>query len=196
MSPLDSRPRLSEGPVRMSPEGAMGAVLRLSRLSLRCQLEAECAKAGKRTADKSTLERLTLGVSVIDQHGAPPMRVPKPSGGWVKVPIAVAAAIAESRLPEDEKAKYAHFKAEVPKLQKAARGERGRRMVDREIERRRAVFLRRFFPVPEPDEWQPGFWSPREHALIESTIINKLKAIENPVEPLWWPDGWKEAMER
>ncbi len=199
------RAELSDGPVSLAsgPPPAMARLFRLQALSLRSLLEDECAKSGKRTADKSTLERLALTTTRVEMSGGPPRRLDQPSALWLTVPKAVAIAIACSRLPEGEKLKYAHFTAEAQKVLAAARGERGRWLAEQEVERRRAVFLSRFFPVPTPSRmrgdmpeggWSPGFWSAGEYDLIERTIRNKLRAVENPVEPLWWPDGWQEAM--
>ncbi len=186
--PLDAAPQ------RFTPSASMARLIRLSRLSLRWQLEQE-AKRGKVT--RSTLERLSTRSVPVDQSGGPPLRVTAPSGGWVKVPMAVSVAIAVSRLPEGkEQRDYATFVAEEPKLlAKAGRSDRARRTIQREIEQRRAVFLSRFFPVPKPEEWHPGFWTPGQYSQIEQSICAALRDIEKPCEPQWWPDGWREALE-
>lgn len=200
------RPALSKGPVSPSVSGpppSMARLFRLQALSLRVLLEAECGKSGKRTADKSTLERLAIAKARVPMSGGPPMLLDQPSAHWLSVPKSVAIAIACSRLPESERLNYAHFEAEAQKVVAAAPGDKGKRRAREEVERRRAVFLTRFFPVPEPSRWQgetpvggwsPGFWSPDEYAQIEEQLRTRLRAIENPVEPLWWPDGWREAM--
>ncbi len=186
--PLDSGPR------RILPTAAMSRMLRLSKLSLRWQLEQE-AKRGKVTA--STLEKLAVKRVPVSMSGGQPLRVVAPSGGWVKVPMAVSVAIAVSRLPEGkEQQDYATFQAEEPKLlAKAGRSDRARRTIQREIEQRRAVFLSRFFPVPKPEEWHPGFWTPRQYNEIEQRLRAALRNIEKPCDPQWWPDGWREALE-
>ena len=201
--PLDSGPR------RLAPTAAMARLLRLSKLALRFQLEQEAKREKGGKATRSTLERLSIVVHPVAMSGGPPMRVDGPSGGWVKVLIASAAAIAESRLPSEAQANYAAFKAEIPKLMAAAgQSAKRRRQIEREIEHNRSVFLGRFFPVPAPGsdpgqeprrgergEWHPGFWTPAQYEEIEQGICRALRRIEKPCEPQWWPDGWREALE-
>lgn len=199
--PLDSGPR------RLTPAPAMARLLRLSKLALRWQLEAAAKKDGRVT--RSTLERLSLVYHPVAMSGQGPMRVVGPNGGWVKVLMGISVAIAESRLPEQERANYARFKAEIPKLMaNVGQSEKGRRRMQREIEANRAVFLGRFFPVPHPGshpseepkrgergEWHPGFWTPQQYDQIEQHLRAALRSIETPCEPQWWPDGWREALE-
>lgn len=170
--------------------GALGRLVGLSRMSLRWQLEQE-ARRGPVT--KSVLERLAMRHTRVEVPGHVALSLERPHGGWVKVPIAIAAAIAESRLPDGERAKYEAFKAEIPKLMARGNGDRARRDIERQIEHNRAVFLSRFFPVPKPEEWGPAFWSPAELDEIETRLRAALRRIKTPAEPTWWPDGWRET---
>lgn len=127
---------------------------------------------------------------------------------WPDVLRMMAVAIAETRMratEPDEAAKFDEFTGEVHKLRREVKGsgQKRQRAVKLETERRRAVFLSRWFPVPgpAPEVWSFGCvnalttWSPSEMSVIVSNLLEHI-STECPAEPAWFPHGWRDAVVR
>ena len=155
-------------------------------------------------ASKGAVSAETLaGISATRAQPGPP-----PYHQWPDVLRKIAVKIAESRMRESEPREalaYDEFVLESQRLRAAVRhdGKGKRRAVGHEVERRRAVFLSRWFPVPKPAPriWSykcPNAlttWSRAEMRLIVASLLQRIET-ENPVEPAWYPDGWRESAAR
>jgi hypothetical protein len=129
-----------------------------------------------------------------------------PHHRWPDVLRSVAIAIAEERmrrLEPGEAVKFDEFAGEVRKLRRECKGhgQAKEKAVELETNRRRAVFLSRWFPVPPPAPrvWNYGApnalttWSPAELGGIAENLLGMIET-GNPVEPSWYPDGWRDSV--
>lgn len=209
ISPQDSA--RSTPPGRVSPwspplPAGMEAPVHLSRLAWRWLLHTDLRAEQVKAAQAGRVAPVGLGPDGLDRIMARQERalavggdlMPTPRQRWPDVPRAVARAIAiEAMQAEPEEAE--RF-ASMTRADKAAvadaktRGQRAHQAEDFRAQREQCVFLSRFFPVPAPGCWTLEAWTRAQTMQIGRKLAEALAQREQPAEPAWFPDGWRESM--
>lgn len=161
-----SRPLSIGERVDLTPRADFWWWLHLSQLSMRLMLQA--AKVENRRIDSpQSLEHLNLG--------------------WPEALRRIAEAHAYRIGQQQEPAEVARV-SEVP----AAFPDGAPRPV-KLVQRERAVFLSRWFPVPKPGEVGPASWTQPELREIARWVVASVKTDSDA----WpeYPDGWRESVD-
>lgn len=161
-----SRPLSIGERVGLTPKADFWWWLHLSRLSMRLMLQA--AKAENRRIDSpQSLEHLNLG--------------------WLEGLRRYAEAIAYSKAQRQEPDEAARI-SEIPTKMRD-----GAPRPVQHVQRERAVFLSRWFPVPPPGDVGPASWTQPQLREIAAWVANSVETYSDA----WpeYPDGWRESVE-
>ena len=209
MQRAENRPRVSKGAIGVSrgkPAPMLETLRHVSRLAERHMLldslretQRREALAGRLAPERIDLEDLPR-IAGLQHQGLSASKevIPRPRLKWVEQArkFAAAIAIAKMRRTEpEEAAKYDVLHREgSAKVQEAKRrSDIAGKAEDREIRRLKAIFLSRYFRVPEPNLLSLGFWSLSELRNIGRIMAEALTEAPE-IEPAWFPDGWRESM--
>lgn len=161
-----SRPLSIGERVDLTPRADFWWWLHLSRLAMRLMLQA-AQKERKVLATAESLEHL--------------------NHGWLEGLRRYAEAIAYKRGQQQEPDEVAKISQIPSKMRDGAP-----RPVQH-VQRERAVFLSRWFPVPNPGEVGPASWTQQELRAIAHWVVSSVD-VESDAWP-GYPDGWRESVE-